>query len=282
MQILLNEPLKDYTNYKIGGSTPKLYIVETIEELKEIPDKDLHNAYILGKGTNLLVSDEGVDSPVIKVDFRQFLLDELNQVLTVGSGVDLTKAAEILAKKGYKGLVHIAGVPGSIGGAVVMNASASHGAISDFLIDVEAFNKETKERRVFTKNECQFGFRNSIFQNSPWIITSIKFKLEKTDDDLTKLYNEIIDYREKNYPLAFPSAGCWFKRDWGGKDIIEKIGMVGAIRGGAVVSRMFPSFILNANDATAKDINLLVKEIQDKAKAINENMPCEIVTWGEI
>lgn len=283
MQILFDEPLKNYTSYKIGGNTPKLYIVETIVELEKIPDKDLRDSYILGNGTNIMVSDKGVDKPVVKINFKQFILDEITNVLTVGAGVNLSEAAKTLAEKGYEGLVHVAGIPGSIGGSIIMNASASQGTISDFLIDVEVFNKETKQRKVFSKSECKFEFRSSIFQDSPWIITFIRFKLRKADkDELIETYEKIINYRKKNYPLSFPSAGCWFKKAWGGKDIIQKIGMVGAIKGKAVVSPMFPAFILNTGDATAEDISLLVREIQDKAKSINEELLLEIFIWGEI
>jgi len=283
MQILLNQLLKDYTNYKIGGNTPKLYIVDEITDFEKIPDNDLYNAYILGKGTNILVSDEGVNNPVIKINFKQFFLNQIEKTIIIGSGFLLDDAIKELIEKGYKTLSNVIGIPGTIGGAIIMNASASHGAISDSLIEVEAFNKETKQRKIFTKDECQFAFRNSIFQNSPWIITFVKFKLEEEDkENLIQIYSEAINYRETNYPLFFPSAGCCFKRDWGGKDIIEKINMVSEIRGGAIVSSMFPAFILNINNATAKDVYSLIREIQNKAKEINEEMPLEIVIWGDI
>jgi len=283
MQILLNQLLKDYTNYKIGGNTPKLYIVDEITDFEKIPDEDLNNAYILGKGTNILVSDEGVNNPVIKINFKQFFLNQIEKTIIIGSGFVLDDAIKELIEKGYKTLSNVIGIPGTIGGAIIMNASASHGAISDSLIEVEAFNKETKQRKIFTKDECQFGFRSSIFQNSHWIITFVKFKLEEEDkENLIQIYSEAINYRETNYPLLFPSAGCCFKRDWGGKDIIEKINMISEIRGGAIVSSMFPAFILNINNATAKDVYSLIREIQNKAKEINEEMPLEIVIWGNI
>jgi UDP-N-acetylmuramate dehydrogenase len=283
MQILNNEPLKEHVNYKIGGPTPRFYIIESVNDFKDIPNRDFYNAFILGSGTNVLVSDSGVLKAVMKIDIKDFSLDESNSILTIGSGYILNEAAKELADKGYKGLSHVSGIPGTIGGAVYMNASASHGAISDYLLDVEAYNRRTKEKVIFTKDECKFGFRSSTFQNGEWLIASVRFQLEKTDrEEIIKLYNEITEYREKNYPLTFPSAGCWFKRDWGGKDIIKKIGMSGAVKGKAVASPMFPAFILNTGNATAQDVYSLVSEIQDKAKAIGEDMPCEIDIWGEI
>lgn len=283
MQILNNEPLKEHVNYKIGGPTPRFYVIESIDDFKDIPNRDFYNAFILGSGTNILVSDSGVLKAVMKVDIKHFALDESTSILTIGSGYILNEAAKELADRGYKGLSHVSGIPGTIGGGVFMNASASHGAISDYLLDVEVYNRRTKEKVIFTKDECKFAFRGSIFQDGEWLITSVRFQLERTDrEELIKLYNEITEYREKNYPLAFPSAGCWFKRDWGGKEIIKKIGMSGAVKGKAVASPMFPAFILNTGNATATDVYSLVSEIQDKARAIGEDMPCEIVVWGEI
>jgi UDP-N-acetylmuramate dehydrogenase len=283
MQVLNNECLKEYTNYKIGGDTPKLYILDKVKDLYEIPSEDLKNAYILGGGTNILVSDNGVDYPVIKINFKGYTIDTSNSTMNVEAGMDLNDLCKELINREYKGLIHVAGIPGTIGGAIIMNASASHGAISDTLISVEAYNKETRETKIFIKSECDFGFRHSIFQNSPWIIISARFNLEHGDiEELMATYHKIIDYRNTNYPTILPSAGCWFKRDWGGKDIIEKIGMVGACKGGAVVSKMFPAFIMNIGNATASDVYFLVKEIQDKAMKIGEDMPFEVDIWGSI
>lgn len=283
MQIKNNASLAEYTNYKIGGTTPALYIVDDVADLKRISKRDIFNAHILGGGTNILVSDHGVRKAVIKVDFKDITIDKITHIMSIGSGAVLTDAAKLLAENGYAGLTHVSGIPGTIGGAVVMNASASHGAISDYLIDVEVLDRRTREIKVFQKSECGFGFRSSIFQNGDYIITMVRFQLEQSSrPELISLYNEILKYREKNYPLTFPSAGCWFRRDWGGKDIIIKTGMVGVSNGGAVISPMFPAFILNTGNATAEEVYSLVVEIQNRAKNIGEDMPCEIVVWGEI
>jgi len=280
---LKNKTLKKFTSYLIGGKTPIIYIVSQKSDFKDIPDDDLRNAYILGRGTNILVSDKGVDNPVIKIEIKKFILDDLNSTLTIGAGYNLNQAAKQLAELGYKGLTHLSGIPGTIGGAIYMNAGASHGTISDYLISVETFNKFTREQRIFTKEDCHFDFRKSIFQNSDWIITFATFGLVKGDSKtLLDLYEKVNKYRQTNYPLTFPSAGCWFRRDWGGQEIIKKIGMVGKSEGEAVVSAMFPAFILNTGNATAKDVYSLVKQIQTKAKEINEEMPCEIIIWGNI
>ena len=280
MKLLKDQVLSKYTNYKIGGIAESLLVVELPEDLFKLDPKILKEAYILGAGTNLLVSDEGVAKPVIKIDLKRYWLDPFN-TLTVEAGVLLEKIAKITVEKGLRGFVHVSGIPGSIGGAIVMNASASHGAISDYLVTVEAFNKQTRKQKLFKKDECGFGFRKSIFKDSDWIILNASFQVELGDrKELVELYEKIQTVRKRNYPLTLPSAGCWFKRDWGGKDVIKAIGVVGTWVGDAVVSPLFPAFILNAGKATAEDVLSLVKEIQDKAKKVGEDMPLEVILWG--
>lgn len=281
MKVLKNQSLAKYTNYQIGGTVENLFVVESVKDLLNMDPKILKEAYILGAGTNLLVSDKGVSKPVIEINLNNYWFNSAD-VLTVEAGTLLSKVAEYTAGVGLKGLVHVSGIPGSIGGAIVMNASASHGAISDSLVTVQAFNRQTGEKRLFQKDKCGFGFRESVFQNSDWIILNASFQMEPSDKaTLTDLYKKIQTARKRDYPLTFPSAGCWFKRSWGGRDIIKKIGMVGAWRGKAVVSPMFPAFILNTGKASANDVLRLVKEIQEKAREIGEEMPLEIITWGE-
>lgn len=284
MQILKNEPLKNYVNYKIGGPTPTMYIVKEKTDFDKIPDEDLRNAYVLGEGTNILVGDNGPGRSVIKMEIEFLSINPMTSTtIMAGAGIRVNKLAKSLAETGWDALINVSGIPGTIGGQVIMNAGASHGTISDNIINVEAYNKETRQSRLFKKEECGFGFRTSIFQNSPWIITFVAFKTEHKDpQELLKLYQEINQYRRKNYPLTFPSAGCWFKGDWGGKEIIKEIGMSGAINGGAVASPMFPAFILNTGEATAKDVYSLVRDIQEKAKIINKELPLEVDVWGEI
>ena len=282
MKLIENESLDKYTSYKIGGTTNQFYIAESVEDLLNLDSKILQEAYILGAGTNLLISDDGIDKPVIKINLINYQIAGTN-LLTVESGLLLNQIGKITAENGLRGLVHVSGIPGSIGGAIVMNAGASHGTISDYLINVEALNKQTKERKIFKKEECGFGHRKSIFQNNEWIILNASFRTEPgSKEKLIEIYKSIQEARKRNYPLTFPSAGCWFKKSWGGKEIIKKIGMDGKWCGRAVVSPMFPAFILNTGKATTRDIYTLVRKIQEGAKEIGEDMPLEIVTWGKI
>jgi len=278
MIITKNEYLKNWTNYKIGGKAPMFYLVEERQDLDKI--EDLQNIYILGGGTNILVSDIDLDRPVVKIGFIHSSIQK-DRVI-VGAGQNLNEFSFLLAANGYSGLDNVAGIPGTIGGGIVMNASASHGAISDTLLSVQAYSRITREYRDFQKNECGFGFRQSIFKKD-WIVTSAQFSIKKGEPNaLLNSWSASNKWREQNYPLIFPSAGCWFARDWGGRSIIEKIGMSGKINNKAVVSPMFPAFILNTGGATAKDIYSLVQEIQEKADQIGERMPLEVIIWGKI
>jgi len=218
MKLRRYESLSDYTNYEIGGVAEFLYIIERAEELFRVDPEVLKDAYILGAGTNILVSDEGVSKPVIKIGFAKYWLDSAD-VFTVEAGALLKDVAKSTADKGLRGLVHVSGIPGSIGGAVVMNASASHGAISDYLVSVQAFNRQTRENKTFQKNECGFGFRKSIFQDTDWVVLNASFKVELDDKaELLAIYKTIKETRKRDYPMTLPSAGCWFKRDWGGRE----------------------------------------------------------------
>jgi UDP-N-acetylmuramate dehydrogenase len=281
MKIIKNEPLAKHTNYKIGGNTPQFIIVNSIDDLINLEQSVLKEAYILGVGTNLLVSDNGVDKPVIKINLTKYYLN--NNLLTVEAGVLLKNIGKITASQGLRGLVHVSGIPGSIGGGIVMNAGASYGTISDNLVYVDVLNKKTKERIRFKRIQCNFGKRESIFKNNDYIVLSATFDMKKDNPaKLLEIYKKIWISRNREYPLIFPSAGCCFKKFWGGKDIISKVGMAGEWEGNAVVSPLLPAFILNTGDAKAKDIYNLIKRIKTKSKEVNEEMPLEIIIWGEI
>lgn len=279
MQIFENVDLSEHTSYKIGGKARKLYIIESVSDIDEIEQPVLEQAYILGAGTNILIDDKGIDAPVIKVDITEYSIDE-EKVLTVGAGYLLKEIGKLTAEMGLNGLVSVSGIPGSIGGAIVMNAGASYGKITDFLIKVRAVNRETREKKDFWKSECGFGHRKSVFQNGSWLVYAAKFQLHPADKkELLSVYKKIEEHRKKNYPSIFPSAGCWFRGSWGKKDVVKKVGMAGKWSGKAVVSPMFPAFILNTGGASFKDVYSLVKAIQSKAKKVGEKMPLEIDVW---
>jgi UDP-N-acetylmuramate dehydrogenase len=275
---LKNEELAKYTSYKIGGKTPLLTIIRKKEDLIKI---DLTDTYIFSGGTNILINDNNIDKNVVKIEINDSYIDVDNNRIYLGSGINLSKMAFFLCNIGISTFQGVFGIPGSIGGGLVMNCSASYGSISDNLISVECFDKNTKKFIEIKKEDCLFKFRHSIFKDRKELIivgAYFEIKNDKTKN-LLKNYNDAKKYRIKNYPTIFGSAGCLFKRDWGGKDIINKIEMTGKYCGNAVVSPLFPAFIINLGGATYTDIISLIKEIQDKAKNIGEDMPLEVEIW---
>jgi len=279
MQIYQNELLSHLTNYKIGGKVPKTYILESILDVDMVNKKDLADAYILGGGNNILASDKDFKKAVVKIDIKLASVEK--DILTIGGGDTLNSACLRLAFLGYKCFHNLAGIPGTIGGGLVMNAGANKSNISDSLISVKCYNRKTGKVEILKKDECAFGFRESIFKKrNELIILSADFILSKGNSkELLELYNTIKLSRMKKYPVFFASAGCVFKKPYGGKEIIEKIKMSGKVKGGAVVSPLFPAFILNYNQAKFDDVMSLIKEIQEKAKEINEEMPLEVIVW---
>ena len=279
MLIIENEQLKNITNYRVGGIIPKLYIIESILDIGLIDKKDLEESYIIGGGMNVLANDKGIKKPVLKIDIKLASIED--NILTIGAGDTINSASLRLALLGFKCFHNLAGIPGTIGGGLTMNAGASKSNISDNLLSVKCYNRKKGEIEILKKGDCVFGFRESIFKKiDDLIILSADFNLVKTDkQELIDLYNKINKDRREKFPCFFSSVGCIFKKPYGGKDIIEKIGMSGKIKGGAIVSPLFPAFILNYNGATFEDIMGLIKEIQEKAKKIGEEMPLEVVVW---
>lgn len=276
MKVIKGASLKDYTNYKLGGIAKSIIIIESIDEFDCLDKTILKNAEIIGEGTNILISDKGIDGNVIKIAFKGYRI-ELDRIIAK-AGTNLTKMAVELVKQGYRAFLFAVGIPGTVGGAVVMNAGTDS-FISDVLESVEVMTRD-KEKKTLLVSELEYGYRNSILQNKDWIVLSATFKTKKGEPISQERIDKKLSDRARNQPLTFPSAGCWFKGAWGGNDIIKEIGMAGKWQNGAVSSPLFPAFILNVN-ATAQDVYLLAKEIQDKAKAIGKSLPFEIKLIGE-
>lgn len=276
MKIINNAILRNYNNYKLGGIAKRLIIIEEVDELLLFEKDVLRNAEIIGGGTNILISDKGIDGDVIKIAFSGYKV-EGNKVVA-RAGVNLTEMAVDLVKQGFRGFSFAIGIPGTVGGAVIMNAGTDR-FISNVLESVEIMTRD-KVKVDIPVSELEYSYRNSVLQKKDWIVLSATFKVEKSDPMSQDQVNEIFKERSRSQPLNFPSAGCWFKGAWGGNEIIKGIGMAGKWKGGAVSSPLFPSFILNV-EATSQDVYLLAKEIQEKAKATGKSLPFEIELIGD-
>jgi len=285
--------LVQYTTFKIGGSAKFFVEVkneeEIIEAVKYAKENNLES-FILGGGSNLLVSDKGFDGLVIRV--RNLELRIRNEIVECGVGINLSKFVLKLAKKNLSGLKWAVGIPGTVGGAVIGNAGAFGGEIKDNLKEVKAFNLESNEIKIYKNNDCKFGYRDSIFKRNygKTILISVKFKLEKNKkiNDRKKI-DEIIKKRKEKQP-QYLSAGSFFKnpivenkkiienfeKDTGLKIkgnkipvgwLVESIGFKGKQIGGAKVSEKHGNFIINTGDATAEDVIILSSLIKQKVRS---------------
>lgn len=287
--------LSDHTTYKIGGPAKYFFIAEAEEHLVaalKIAKELKVPAFILGGGSNLLVSDKGFNGLVIKIQNTEFRIQNSEEIY-VEAGVDLTKLAYATAKAGLSGLEWGAGIPGTIGGAVFGNAQAFGTKISDAVQSVRALNIKTLQFKNFSKKQCHFSLKNSIFKKDKnWVIVSVVLRLKKDKlDQINARIKEFLDYRKTHHPLNFPSAGSTFVNpeitvknkklfkkfpellEYNKKGIIpagfmiEKCGLSGRKIGQAQISEKHANFIINLGGAKAKDvlslISLAKKQVKD-------------------
>jgi UDP-N-acetylmuramate dehydrogenase len=261
-------PLADKTTFKIGGNAAFYCTPHTADEIQEslLYAQSLNiPSLILGKGSNLLVSDRGWPGLVIDTSkgFNKITWDGF--CATAESGALLHAMVKDSVDKGYFGLEKIAGVPGSIGGAVVMNAGAFGQCVSDCLVSVEYIDRRTNEIVTDPCSVIKPAYRNSIFSTANFIIVAATFCF-KPDDAHTAIqsYRDVLAKRKDRHPLDLPNCGSVFKNPEGttaGK-LIESCGLKGTMVGGAQVSLKHANFIVNINKASARDVRALVVLIQ--------------------
>ena len=224
---------------------------------------------ILGNGSNLLVSDNGIEGAVITLDgdFKEITVD--GDTITSGAGAKLSRLCSVALENSLTGLEFAYGIPGSVGGAMYMNAGAYGGEMKDVALSVTALTPDGEIREV-PAEELQLGYRTSAFKTNGDIILFSKYKLEQGDQAAIKAkMDDVMDRRKTKQPLEFPSAGSVFKRPEGAfaGTLIEQCGLKGKTVGGAQVSEKHAGFIINIGGATCDDVMGLVKLVQDTVKA---------------
>ena len=301
MQILENEPMNKHTSFKVGGPARFFAKAESTEDLKAAMalarEKGLPY-FILGNGTNLLVSDKGYDGVVITLAGDFSTIEDLgNGAFKVGAAVPLGRFARTTLKQGFAGIHKLAGIPGTLGGAIYMNAGAYGQEIGNCCTMVTALDESGNVHEI-PANDCGFGYRQSIFQKNKAIILSATFQLPvasaegKNVADLEAELAECMAKRKASQPLNMPNAGSTFKRlDKGASDTpaqiapgyyIEQTGLKGHRIGGAEVSTLHANFIVNAGGATANDIKQLSEYVQQKvADKLGIQLKREIILLGE-
>ena len=270
-KIIYNEPMKKHTSFKIGGNADLFVSVKNAQELKQAllfaKQKQIHIT-IIGNGTNILVSDNGIRGIVIKMDIQFFDLKEKNDYveISVGSGNKMMALATQLKNQEISGFEQLSGIPGTIGGAIYMNAGAYGKEMKDIVISTKCMNMEGEIFELSNK-EQKFEYRSSVYNTKEYIILETKLKLQKgKKEDIELQMKEYLNQRKEKQPLEYPSAGSTFKRKEGiiTAKLIDECGLKGYKIGGAMVSEKHAGFIVNTGNATAKDVLELIKYVKDK------------------
>lgn len=287
--ILYNEDMKKHTTFKIGGPAECFIKIKTKEELKEILNIAKENKIpvtILGNGSNILVLDGGIEgiTLTIQIEYIDIKQNGEKYKIYVGGGYKLSKFAQICLKNEISGFEELSGIPGTIGGAVSMNAGAHGKEMKDIVEKIKCVDINGNEKE-FSNEEANFEYRKSIFKGNSYIVTEVVLNLEKgKKEEIKAKMDEYAQYRKTKQPIEYPSAGSTFKR---GKDyitakLIDDAGLKGYSIGDAVVSTKHSGFVINKGNASAKDVLDLVKYIKDTIEEkFNKQIELEIEVVGK-
>ena len=269
--IYINELMSKYTSFKIGGPAECLVKIETLEQLKSI--LKYTNEYdikltIIGNGSNILVSDDGIKGIVVKIEIDKLKIDVQDQktLITVGSGVKLGLLAQRCLKQEITGFEFASGIPGTIGGAIRMNAGAHGSEMKDIVKTVTYIDRNGKIHKI-ENNQAEFEYRKSLFTHNDYIIVETEIELQKGNvNEIKEKMNEYANFRKEKQPIEYPSAGSTFKRgsDFITAKLIDECGLKGYQIGGAQISEKHAGFIINKDNATAKDVIKLMKYTKEQ------------------
>ncbi len=264
---IADEPMAKHTSFRIGGPAKRMAFPETREQLvlltgflQEVGITPL----LIGNGTNLLVADEGLDTVVIDTSDKLSHIELTGEgEITADAGVSLAKLAVFAWKHGLTGLEFAHGIPGTLGGGIVMNAGAYGGELKDVVTEVTALYPDGV--RALTPAALDLSYRHSVFSSGDGIVLGAKLRLEQGDADSIKArMDDLMARRKASQPLELPSAGSTFKRPTGyyAGPLIEGCGLKGCRVGGAEVSRKHAGFVVNAGGATCADVLALIEKVQ--------------------
>ncbi|MCI9199823.1 MAG: UDP-N-acetylmuramate dehydrogenase [Lachnospiraceae bacterium] len=270
--ILFNEPMSRHTTFRVGGAAKCLIKINNKEQLKKlVPYLQItgQKYFILGNGSNLLVGDRGYSGIVVKLDDGNGSITVEGERMKVSAGTLLGKAAMEAKENSLTGMEFASGIPGTIGGAIVMNAGAYGGEMKQIVESVEVMNREG-EILVLDNDTMEFGYRTSVIKSRPFVILETVLALKKGDkEEIGAKMEELAKQRREKQPLEYASAGSTFKRPEGyfaGKLIMDA-GLRGFSIGGARVSEKHCGFVINSGNATAADIREVIEEVQQCVKA---------------
>lgn len=266
IEYILSEPMSRHTTFKIGGNADVFVKVKSVDQLKLVLKLccDLNIPYfVVGKGSNLLVSDKGIKGVVIALDGIDSI-KILNDTIVCGAGTGLRSLCIAAQKASLSGLEFAYGIPGTVGGALYMNAGAYGGEMSQVVTSATVVDKFGNQKEI-NLNQMDLGYRTSAFKNNELIITSVTFKLNYGDAaSIKNLMDDFFARRRDKQPLEYPSAGSTFKRPIGhfAGALIEKNNLKGVSVGAAQVSEKHAGFVINRGNASCNDVLTLIKKVQ--------------------
>lgn len=265
-KVVVEPFLRDHTTFRIGGEAAALFELDSVQKCQRlIPFAAKNNIpfFILGKGSNILADDNGTSAVIFKLNGSEPELTGENTVRCF-AGVPLVKLCGFALENELGGLEFAYGIPGSVGGAVYMNAGAYGGEIKDVISSVTALDKDGNTRE-YSADELELSYRHSRFTHSGEVILSAEFKLSKADKDSIKArMNELMEKRRSKQPLEFPSAGSTFKRPQGAfaAQLIEECGLKGFTVGDAQVSEKHSGFVINRGGASFDDVMAVIAKVK--------------------
>ncbi len=286
-KIALNEPLARYTTFRIGGEADYYVEPSDIDDVINIvkyANKQAIPYYVMGNGSNILISDEGIKGIVINLEGAFNYLKQSDGLIVAGAGVKLAKFVDYCIQNSYAGVEMLAGIPATVGGALIMNAGCYGGETAEHVTEVKVIKNE--KLKSLSKDECGFRYRNSDLKSM--VVLEATFKLASGDkEELNRKRKEFIVNRNQAQPVEIPNAGCIFKnpKEHKAAILIDQSGLKGTKYGGAMVSTKHANFIVNYDNATAHDVIELVKIIRSKVHektGIDLEMEVKLVGFEEV
>lgn len=287
-RVLVEDPMRNHTSFKVGGPADFVVIPQSIEEIQSTVKFCRENNipyFIMGNGSNLIVRDKGIRDVVIKIrdGFKNVIIE--GNIVTAQAGILLSNLSKKIMRENLKGFEFASGIPGTLGGAITMNAGAYGGEMKDIVKSVKVLD-ENGEILDLSLEELNFSYRNSAIQTKGYIVLEVEMEFEKGDyDEILGITKDFTERRTTKQPIQMPSAGSIFKRPEGyfaGK-LIEDSGLKGKSIGGAKVSELHSGFIVNTGNATAKDVITLITFVQKTVKSkFDVELQTEVRVIGEV
>lgn len=270
-RVATEEPMKSHTTFRIGGPAEYFLTPENAKELQELQkicEEENVPYYIIGNGSNLLVSDEGLRGAVIQIYHNMNQVVVEGDVIRVQAGILLSTLSKVALEHELNGLAFASGIPGTVGGAVVMNAGAYGGEMKDVIAEVTVMTR-TGEILHIPKDQLELGYRTSVIKKKNYIVLEVVLQLESGDSaEIQAEMERLKEQRVSKQPLQYPSAGSTFKRPEGhfaGKLIMDA-GLRGYCVGGAQVAEKHCGFVINRDGASARDVMRLMEDVKAKVK----------------